>query len=147
MHKEFDLDVTRESILAEGVPFLETAENILSHFGGTYFIRYHNRQNGEDKAPKLASDVVAHFDAKRAMDQTDPGWFEHWAERIGKQVTPIGACGQDHAVLMVDEAGAIYGGFDECLGRIADSIEEAVLGFADRKRGRWESIPVKEKYE
>ena len=141
MPEEFDLAKTREAILAEGVPFLDPAESILKRFGGTYFIRYQNRRNGKDKPLKLVPVVLAHFDAKRAMEQTDPSWFAYWAERIGKHVTPIGACGQDRAVLKVDETGAIYGGFDECLGRIADSIEEAVLELADRTMGQWEPIP------
>jgi len=132
--KPFDLEAAKQAILAEKVPFLDTAEEVLRRFGGTWFFRFKDTGSYNN----------AHFDAKVAMDHIDPLWFEHYSKRIGKPVTPIGECGQGHATLMIDPDGIIYAGFDESLGKIADNIEEAIVRFADKTRSRWEPIMTQE---
>ena len=126
----FDLETAKQAILAEKVPFLDSAEAVLRRFGGTWFFRY--QESGAHNN--------AHFDAKVAMDHIDPSWFDYYSKRIGKPVTPIGECGQGHATLMIDPDGKVYAGFDESLGKIADTIEEAIIGFTDKTSGRWEPI-------
>lgn len=142
--KPFDLETAKIAILKEGIPFLDSAKAFLKQYGGRHIITYQERQNGLNAPKKVVAVSLAHFDALRAVEITDPLWFKYYADQIGKEVTPIGACGQEHAVLMIDDASVIYAGYDESLGKIASSPEEAILELLDRTRGQWESIPLKE---
>jgi hypothetical protein len=148
MNQPFDPEKAKEAILAEGLPYLDSADAFLKKYGGRHLIQYEERQNGRSQPKRVVSVSLAHFDALKAVKNVDCRWFEHYAERIGKPVTPIGECGQGHASLMIDGNGAVYGGFDECFGKIANSPEEAILELLDRTVQQWESIPeLEEKNE
>jgi len=140
-HEPFDLEKTKQAILAEGLPFLDSADAFLRRYGGRHFIQYEERQNGKSQPKKVVSCSLAHFDALRAVKSLDCGWFKHYAARIDKLVTPIGMCGQEHATLMIDADGIIYAGVDDCFGKIANSPEEAILELCDKTVRGWESIP------
>jgi SUKH-3 immunity protein len=139
--REFDLEKTKSAILAEGLPFLDSAKDFLTKYGGLHLTRYKKRQNGRSQPKKTVSIGLAHFDALRAIESVDCNWFQHYAARLDKMVTPIGCCGQDHACLMIDEDGKIYAGFDGGFGKIANSPGEAVLELSDKTVGGWEPIP------
>ena len=142
-YQPFDLEKTKKAILAEGLPYLPAADEFLKKYGGTHFIRYYRTKNGRDQPEYIAVSSLAHFDALKAVESIDCRWFVEYAERIGKPITPIGMSGQDHASLMIDEDGMIYGGFDDCFGKIANSPEEAILEFCNKEVHQWESIPEK----
>lgn len=137
----FDLDKVKAAVLAEDLPFLDSAEDFLKRYGGLHLIRYKQRQNGRTQPKKLVQINLAHFDVIRTIQSLDCSWFKHYSARIDKLVTPIGMCGSEHAALMIDENGIIYGGFDGCLGKIANSPGEAILELCDRTVRGWESIP------
>ena len=117
-YKPFDLEAAKAAILAEGLPYLDAADAFLKKYGGRHFIKYEERQNGWSQPKKVVSISLAHFDALRAVESIDSRWFQHYVARIDKLVTPIGMCGQEHATLMIDEEGVVYGGYDECFGKI-----------------------------
>jgi len=140
-HEPFDLEKTKAAILAEGLPFLPSAEDFLKRYGGTHFIRYEERSFGRVNPKRIVPVSRAHFDVIRTIGSIDCAWFKHYSARIDKLVTPIGMCGSEHATLMIDEDGKIYGGYDGCFGKIANSPSEAILELCDRTVKQWESIP------
>ena len=137
----FDLEKAKSAILAEGLPFLASAENFLKQYGGLHLTRYERRQNGRSQPKKTVQVSLAHFDVIRTIESVDTGWYKHYSARIEKLVTPIGMCGSEHATLMIDEDKIVYGGFDDCFGKIADSPTKAILELCDRTVHGWESIP------
>ena len=145
--KPFDIDAAKKAIISEGIPYLDAADNFLKKYGGRYIIKYEERGFGTSLPSKIVSVELAHFNATLAVERIDSQWFTYYLEQLGKPVTPIGECGQGHATLMIDADGIIYGGFDECFGKIANSPEEAILELCDRTQGQWESIPLKESNE
>lgn len=145
--RHFNPIAAQAAILAENLPFLESAEDFLRRYGGMHLTRYAPRQCGLNNPKVMAQVEVAHFNPIRTIANIDCRWFSEYAKRIGKPVTPIGECSQGHASLMIDGEGAVYAGYDDCLGKIANSPEEAILDLVDRTRRGYESIPKLETEE
>jgi hypothetical protein len=131
MRKElFKLEEAKQLILAEELPFLPIAEEFLSRYGGLYVHKYVKiKEHGYVTE-------ICNFDAVRAVNSVDGGWYHDYSKRIGKPVTPIGQCSQAHMSLCMSDDGCVYGGFDELLYKIADSGEEAVLAFCTRDQSK-----------
>jgi hypothetical protein len=64
------------------------------------------------------------FDGERALRDIDPAWCRAYSEDSGRLLLPVG--GYSHMVLLVDEVGGLWGGFDAEYGQLADSVTEAV---------------------
>lgn len=138
--KLFDLAASKKIILSEGLTFLPIAEEFLLKYGGVHFTRFWKVKNGLKGPETIDVYSIAHFNPIRAVESVDSQWFVEYSRRIGKPITPIGNCGQEHASLMIDENGKIYGGFDSELGKIADSPEEAILKFCNSSNWQWDPV-------
>lgn len=66
------------------------------------------------------------IDGRVAARSADLGWCEAYAEGIGRAVTPVGE--YSHMTLVIDEAGAFWGGFDADYGFMGDDIADVVHG-------------------
>jgi len=58
------------------------------------------------------------FDPVRALDVVEPARVREWERRIGRPVCPVGTASALHQVVLIDDAGVLYTGFDERLRRL-----------------------------
>jgi hypothetical protein len=64
------------------------------------------------------------FDGEQALRRTDPAWSRAYSEDSGRTLLPVGE--YSHAVILVDETGCLWGGFDDLYGQLADSVVDLV---------------------
>lgn len=64
------------------------------------------------------------IDGARAARNADPDWCVAYAEGIGRAVTPIGE--YSHLTMVVDDAGDLWGGFDDDYGFLGADVVEVV---------------------
>jgi len=64
------------------------------------------------------------FDGEQALRRTDLAWSRAYSEDSGRTLLPVGE--YSHAVILVDEAGCLWGGFDDLYGQLADSVVDLV---------------------
>lgn len=64
------------------------------------------------------------IDGHEAARHADPDWCFAYSEGIGRALTPIGE--YSHMTLLIDEAGAFWGGFDADYGFMGDDIVDVV---------------------
>lgn len=104
-------------LAAEGYAWFPSVAAFLGEFGGLTltFPRY----NGHD---------TLHFNVCQASAGVDPGWvLDDYAPRIGNpRLCVIGAAYSNHLLLFMDDAGRVYGGYDEFLCEVANSGQEAI---------------------
>lgn len=76
-----------------------------------------------------------HFDVNQAVEEVDPIWVQKaYYDRLGKiDLCVIGQVYTDHLVLMMDNNGNVYGGFDSYFSFIARSGEEAIEAICTNK--------------
>jgi hypothetical protein len=60
------------------------------------------------------------FDGVRAVREWDPGWCRAYRAEAGRLLLPVG--GYSHMMVLTDEGGGLWGGFDTEYGHVADSI-------------------------
>lgn len=93
------VDVTqRQDIFADTLPMHETAERFLSEFGG---LAVHVQDPGAMRARKL-------FDLDPELARGEDDRFEHWGEKLGQALFPIGGVDCDRFFPGIDEHGGIY---------------------------------------
>ena len=56
-----------------------------------------------------------------------------YEERIGETLCPIGQSASGHLTLLMDSTGAVYGGYDHYLNKIADNGYRALLTIRKRE--------------
>jgi hypothetical protein len=66
------------------------------------------------------------IDGYKAARLADLEWCAAYARGIGRSVTPVGE--QSHMLLLMDESGAFWGGFDDLYGLLGDDIIDLVSG-------------------
>ncbi|MFC5266850.1 SUKH-3 domain-containing protein [Kribbella qitaiheensis] len=64
------------------------------------------------------------FDGERALHGRDLAWSRAYSEDSGHNLLPVGE--YSHAVILVDEGGGLWGGFDDLYGQLADSVVDLV---------------------
>lgn len=119
----------RAFLTGEGYAWFPAVAVFLAEFGGL-LVKF-KRENGR-------CDTLD-FDACEASSGFDSQWVtENYARRIGQtKLCAIGQAHSNHLLLFMDEAGRVYGGFDEFLCRIEDSGEEAIKNICSN-RSIWE---------
>lgn len=66
------------------------------------------------------------IDGLTAARNSDPEWCAAYSSAIGMPVTPVGQ--YSHMVLLIDETGRFWGGFDSAYGFLGDDIDDVVRG-------------------
>jgi hypothetical protein len=64
------------------------------------------------------------FDGVRAVQDWDPAWCRAYRGESGHSLLPAG--GYSHMLILVDEDGGLWGGFDAEYGHVADSAADLV---------------------
>ncbi|MDR0416129.1 MAG: SUKH-3 domain-containing protein [Propionibacteriaceae bacterium] len=64
------------------------------------------------------------FDGVAAAMETELGWFDRYNQAEGHSFTPIADYGP--MLIMVDEAGGVWGASDDVYGRLGDTVPEAL---------------------
>lgn len=119
----------RAFLTGEGYAWFPAVESFLAEFGDL-LVKF-KREDGR-------TDTID-FDACEASSGFDSRWVkEDYTRRIGQtKFCVIGQAHSDHLLLFMDEAGRVYGGFDEFLCRIEDSGAEAIENICSN-RSIWE---------
>lgn len=104
----------RACLLNGGYPWFPAVADFLEEFGGLA-IEFGRRKQTE----------ILKLDACKAANDR---WFpNYYASRIGtRQLCVIGLVYTDHLLLFMDDAGTIYGGFDEFLCVVGSSGADAI---------------------
>ena len=118
-----------DSMLSE----LELAGHVLVSPVGDFFSEFSGLVIFAEDDRKSVS-----IDGHDAARRTDRGWCVAYADGIGSPVTPVGE--YSNMVLMMDESGAFWGGYDDLYGfmgsDIVDLIGELLLGSGMRQLDR-----------
>nr|WP_294950208.1 SUKH-3 domain-containing protein [uncultured Mucilaginibacter sp.] len=124
-----NIDFYKERLLEDNYKIFQKVEQFLHQYGGVS-IKF-QLLNG-------AADVL-HFNAAKATGDVDPLWAQddYYNRLGGKELCVIGQAYTDHMTVMMDEGGNVYGGFDDYLGFVARSGEEAIEAICSL-------IPIKE---
>ena len=124
--RSIDTGKYEQAITAAGLPFHLTVVEFVREFGGL-----------KVEFPVLVRDD-SKWDANRGRKEwflIDPikaiadcsvEWFKYYSERAGKPLCPIGQAHCGHAILLMAEDGAIYGGYDEEFWEEGESGIEAL---------------------
>ncbi|MGI4759080.1 MAG: SUKH-3 domain-containing protein [Janthinobacterium lividum] len=101
----------------EGYPWFPAVADFLEEFGGLA-IGFSRREYIETMKP----------DACNASDSFDNWWImQNYTQRIGQvKICPIGTVYGDHLLLFIDDAGNVYGGFDDFLCFIGSNGVDAI---------------------
>lgn len=74
-----------------------------------------------------------YFDGELALRGRDTAWSRAYSEDSGHNLLPVGE--YSHAMILVDETGGLWGGFDDLYGKLADSVVDLVHHlFIERSR-------------
>ncbi|SEO76907.1 SUKH-3 immunity protein [Mucilaginibacter gossypiicola] len=115
--REIDITDFKQELTVNGFTIPIAVEKFLTEFGrlNIIFLRAHG------------TDTV-HFDAKEAVRGVDPLWAQkdYKTRLANKNLCIIGEAYSNHLTLMMDEDGAVYGGYDDFLCFIANSGREAI---------------------
>lgn len=105
----------------EGYMLSAVVESFLKQFGLLH-IKFLRSDNSTDEM---------HFDAVKASGGISSEWIkEDYFKRLNnKRLCPIGNAFSNHLTLMMDDEGAVYGGYDDYLCLIAESGEQAIQQF------------------
>src|SRR5439155_11436712 len=102
-------------------------------FGGITLVFPHFRVLGEKDS--------CHFNSSRASDIGMRHTVSKYESAIGSRLSVIGVGFSDHMTLYMDEAGKVYGGFDDLLLRFGDSGVDAINAFCEGRPGVRISLP------
>ena len=120
----------RAFLTGEGYTWFPAVADFLAEFGDL-LIKF-KREDG-------SSDTI-NLDACEASAGV---WFpDYYAPRTGQtRFCAIGQAYSNHLLLFMDEAGRVYGGFDEYICLIGSSGEEAIEIICSNQRARIQEIP------
>ena len=114
----------RLCLAAEGYVWFPAVAAFLGEFGGLAltFPPHHKRD-------------TLHFNACKASAGVDARWVcDDYALRLGnRQLCVIGAAYSDHLLLFMDDAGRVYGGYDDFLCEVAGSGLEAIVALVSNQ--------------
>lgn len=114
------------NIYQEGYQIMDKVISFLQEFWDLT-IYFENRRNGIQ-----ADDIKFQFEHATHLEVPERINGEY-SRRIKKQLCLIGSCYRDHMVLIMDQEGAVYGGYDSFLCKIADNgysaIEAIILDY------------------
>jgi hypothetical protein len=106
-----DISPAERAYAAERLTLHEAARVLLREFSGLTVRGNHGNQ-------------FLTFDGEQALRHTDPAWTRAYSEQSGRTLLPVGE--YSHALILVDEAGCLWGGFDDLYGQLADSVVDLV---------------------
>lgn len=107
---------------SKGYPVFDSVKEALKRFGGL-------RINNPMYTPPGPEDW--HFDIEETVENAIPEKVRHYySNRLGRPLCVIGEAFQGCFLLMMDEAGHVYGAYDEQFFLIGESIFEAIEALA-----------------
>lgn len=105
---------------ANGYTMYESVRLFLAEYGGLFLTMGSQKDAWAD---------CLQVDPLRAIDIVEREKVAVYERRLGAGLCVVGTGHRDHLVLMMDEKGAIYGGYDDyfdCLGKDSASAIEAL---------------------
>jgi hypothetical protein len=96
-----------------GFDIVPTAPSFLQEYSGLTF-------TSVDEARSIV------IDGSRTARHADPAWCVAYADAIGLRVTPVGE--YSHMLVLIDEAGQFWGGFDAAYGFLGVDVAGLIKG-------------------
>ena len=123
----------RAFLTGEGYAWFPAVAEFLAEFGGL-LIEFKREDGGPDTIDLDACEASSGFDSR---------WVtEDYIQQIGQtKFCAIGQAYSTHMLLFMDEAGRVYGGFDDFLCFIGNSGAEAIEVICSNQRARIKEIP------
>ena len=120
-------------LTGEGYAWFPAVAEFLAEFGGL-LIEFKREDGGPDMIDLDACEASSGFDSR---------WVtEDYIQRIGQtKFCAIGQAYSNHMLLFMDEAGRVYGGFDDFLCFIGKSGAEAIEVICSNQRVQIKEIP------
>jgi len=114
-----------ELITENNYDVLPKAIQFLEEFNGL-IIKFTNLKNGG------IDDITLDFNKATELEYPER-IHEDYEPRIGKKLCAIGTAYRDHFILVMDEDGKVYGGYDSYLVKIADTGIDAIEAIVSNK--------------
>ena len=81
-----------------------------------------------------------HFDLSIVVKHVVPKDVDAYGKVIGRKLCPIGEADRGYLVLIMDEQGAVYGGYDDFFVEVGESGHTAIENLCSGKELK--SIPI-----
>ena len=120
--RRFDARPYEQALEALGYPILYSASQFLASFGGIH---------GEGS-------MNFHFDPTTACGLRSSWARTRYAAHVGTKLCPVGESGDN--ILLMDQFGRVYAGFDNLLARLGGSLSEGLELICRGGRAKWETV-------
>ena len=127
-----DTNSFEELLTRAGFVAHDAALTFLREFGGLTI------QHPHAKVADMTDDM--HFDLSIVVKHVVPADVDAYGKVIGRKLCPIGEAARGYLMLMMDEQGAVYGGYDDFFVEVAESGHAAIEALCSGKELK--SIPV-----
>lgn len=118
-YRRIDKKFIVNQLKLEGYPILDNVVEAMQNLGGLV-IKFCNKRNG------LKDDDI-NFDFEHATNLEVPEKiFKNYMPRVKKQLILIGSAYRDHFVLLMADDNSIYGGYDDYLCKIGNTLMDAI---------------------
>jgi hypothetical protein len=123
--RAFDASGYQRLLRSHRYPVFPAVAKFLGEFGALYFAH---------PAPGPSDVEDWHFNAARAIRHTTPDNVRVYGERAGTELCVIGEADREHLLLMMDEQGRVYAGYDQVFLHVGDSGEDALEGLCQGRK-------------
>lgn len=117
--RRIDIQPYERALQEKGFPVFPILAKFLEKFGGLSF-------NNPSSRPPAIEDW--HFRVSDAVRHAFPNNIKAYGRIVGLTLSVIGEASRDHLMLMMDERGRVFGGYDDIFLDIGNSGEEAIEG-------------------
>lgn len=118
-NRKIDIRPYEQSLMEKGFPVFPVLVEFLERFGGLSF------HNPSAKPPAIAD---WHFRVQDSVRHAFPNNIKAYGRIAATKLSVIGEASRDHLMLMMDESGRIFGGYDDIFLVIGISGEDAIEG-------------------
>ncbi len=118
-NRTIDRNVIAKKLTNEGYKIFPRAIEFLEKFEGLHII-FHNKRTKKNDDFDFDIEKAFHIEVPERIN-------EDYKDRIGANLLcPIGSAYREHFILIMDENGIVYGGYDDYLVKMGDSYIEAI---------------------
>jgi hypothetical protein len=125
-NRKLDKNRLEQLIIQNGYDILPKVLDFLMVFEGIV-IRFINLKNG------ISDDITIDFVKATQLESSDR-IFQDYQLRIRRKLCIIGTAYREHFVLIMDEDGKVYGGYDNYLVKIADTGIGAIESIVNNEK-------------
>jgi hypothetical protein len=111
--RRVDISGDLRALVRAGHPALRPVAEVLTEYADLVVV-------------SASGDMSLWISGTRAAAESDVGWCMAYSGELGVRLVPVG--GHSHMIILVDETGGFWGGFDDEYGRLGDTLEDVIHG-------------------